>query len=1207
MLLRKNICHLKKVALNERYNKVTVNILSIGQSNMSGGAIAVPFPIRGKDNIYIWGNGAYHPANEFSLLSEPSGNAPFNLCSPNTSIGNAFTQLTGETIYIVNKAESGTGLHVGNLPEHQLWNERGAATLYQESLDACTDANITPDVILFFQGEQDFVNGCSEANYLSDLYDLVSDYRTNYSNASLIFIVAKLNGVGGVEATPIRNAQETFGTDANQYNRRIIIDDLTQQDQTHYDTISLESVGLRYALKYLHYEDNETRTWSGAADSNLNNPANYSGSGPLLPTDDIIFNAGAVAATASADLEINSIVTTAGYSGALSFLNFELTINDGNATFDGTGTLHLGNQINFRGTSRTFHVGAGVGAVTGTACCLSISGGAAPASDFDKVFTIKQLEIENANVVFVVGGASRVGFTNTNGSPLKATFGGTVQFFQGGGATILTRSNPGVIIEADSSLLLEGSSFSITAGTTGVYTCSGFTFQGTAPTYVTVTSIAGDNCIVNFTDDIDLNNSYIRILSSFNFTAGFKSITGTDFKMGTVGGKTITVNHDGTYILGGYDQNTLTAGAGISNLGSSRFEISGNWINNVNSVVNRGLSHIIFTDTASITSANQKFHKIIINATGKTITLIDVLKACCFVKTAGSYSGIVQADEFRTLESTPTRGYPPQKIVITSKGAFCDDMIVKDTNKEGLNFTNISIISETQLVAKIPHGFIGPDIYLKNEGGVEGILKNAFYSFATDDQIEEINNEYRKGKNTLSKIDSVEIARNIADIVDENGIRAHGLLEILSSIQMNTRSLGTFPKAYKTFSGPEAVINKQLIFCPAGSRIVIFDIIFSSLNVSKTTFHDQLGEKLFGSILIPDLNGNSVSKCSCKGIKLKSHRSLFISTTATANWTIEILYALLPTEELFSETITKTPPAIAGVNWIIQSSAEDYEWHSIAFGNGLFVAVAQTGGTDRVMTSTNGITWTIRTAASNNNWISVYFGNNLFVAVAQSGTGNRIMTSSNGIDWTARNSAADNDWHNVSFGNNIFVAVAESGTGNRVMTSPNGIAWIIRTSAADNDWQAVCFGNGLFVAVAETGVGNRVMTSTNGIAWTIRNSAADNDWHSVCFGNGIFVAVAESGVGNRVMTSPDGINWTSRNTPVDNDWHSVTYGNGLFVAVAETGGNDRVMTSPDGINWTIRTAANNNDWNSVAYGNNTFAAVAVSGVGNRAMTSVETF
>ena len=121
----------------------------------------------------------------------------------------------------------------------------------------------------------------------------------------------------------------------------------------------------------------------------------------------------------------------------------------------------------------------------------------------------------------------------------------------------------------------------------------------------------------------------------------------------------------------------------------------------------------------------------------------------------------------------------------------------------------------------------------------------------------------------------------------------------------------------------------------------------------------------------------------------------------------------------------------------------------------------------------DGITWTSRTAAADNFWLSVAYGNGLWVAVSRSGT---VMTSLDGITWTSRTSPANNQWLSVAYGNGLWVAVSQSG-GNRVMTSPDGITWTSRASAADNFWISVAYGDGLWVAVSQTGTGNRVMTS----------------------------------------------------------------------------------------------------------------------------------
>ena len=49
------------------------------------------------------------------------------------------------------------------------------------------------------------------------------------------------------------------------------------------------------------------------------------------------------------------------------------------------------------------------------------------------------------------------------------------------------------------------------------------------------------------------------------------------------------------------------------------------------------------------------------------------------------------------------------------------------------------------------------------------------------------------------------------------------------------------------------------------------------------------------------------------------------------------------------------------------------------------------------------------------------FDDGLFVAVAQTGTGNRVMTSPDGINWTIRTSANDRSWNSVCYGNGVSV------------------------------------------------------------------------------------------------------------------------------------------------------------------------------------------
>ena len=291
--------------------------------------------------------------------------------------------------------------------------------------------------------------------------------------------------------------------------------------------------------------------------------------------------------------------------------------------------------------------------------------------------------------------------------------------------------------------------------------------------------------------------------------------------------------------------------------------------------------------------------------------------------------------------------------------------------------------------------------------------------------------------------------------------------------------------------------------------------------------------------------------------------------------------------------VSMTPAAAeVGVDWTSQTATAANRWTSVAYGNGVFVAISS-DGTDQVMTSFDGVTWTARSAAMVRPWTSVTFGNGLFVAVSTEGSNgqgangygtDQVMTSSDGVTWTQRLAGDWNTWAAVTFGNGMFVAVGNSAEAvTPVMTSPDGITWTPR-SAELNPWSSVTYGAGVFVAVAYGGT-SRVMTSYYGDVWTPQTASGAFGWLDVTYGNETFVAVSFDG---KVMTSPDGAAWTARTAPSASVWYSVAYGNGLFLAVAA---NNFVMTSPDGITWT-QPEAPRGAWGTVTAGRGLFVVIS---------------
>jgi len=199
-----------------------------------------------------------------------------------------------------------------------------------------------------------------------------------------------------------------------------------------------------------------------------------------------------------------------------------------------------------------------------------------------------------------------------------------------------------------------------------------------------------------------------------------------------------------------------------------------------------------------------------------------------------------------------------------------------------------------------------------------------------------------------------------------------------------------------------------------------------------------------------------------------------------------------------------------GITWV--QSDEIDQAVAVVYGGSVFVAVLSD---NFVITSPDGVAWTQQSVPSHQSWGAVAYGNGVFVAVA-SGGAVQIMTSPNGITWTNRTGSLSRLWTSVAYGAGLFVAVSQ-GSPSGVMTSPDGITWTTRT-AVNAQWFSVTYGNGLFVAV---GWGLNVITSTDGITWVTRSAASNAQWWGVAYGGDKFAAVGYPASGSeRIMTAP---------------------------------------------------------------------------------------
>ena len=144
--------------------------------------------------------------------------------------------------------------------------------------------------------------------------------------------------------------------------------------------------------------------------------------------------------------------------------------------------------------------------------------------------------------------------------------------------------------------------------------------------------------------------------------------------------------------------------------------------------------------------------------------------------------------------------------------------------------------------------------------------------------------------------------------------------------------------------------------------------------------------------------------------------------------------------------------------------------------------VAATGqvGAVEVVTGNCELVWTQRTSCTSNAINAVAYGNGLWVAVGDSGT---ILTSPDGVTWTARVSGTTNPLRDVIFAQGKFVACALVG----FLESTDGITWSAVPFAGQTNFltKRIAYANNTWVVLTGNS-GNAVWTSEDFKNWTVR-------------------------------------------------------------------------------------------------------------------------
>jgi photosystem II stability/assembly factor-like uncharacterized protein len=271
--------------------------------------------------------------------------------------------------------------------------------------------------------------------------------------------------------------------------------------------------------------------------------------------------------------------------------------------------------------------------------------------------------------------------------------------------------------------------------------------------------------------------------------------------------------------------------------------------------------------------------------------------------------------------------------------------------------------------------------------------------------------------------------------------------------------------------------------------------------------------------------------------------------------------------------------------WHQRTSPVSSDLKAVAFGNGMFVAVAEQNGD--VLTSTNGANWNLGSiGVTNIDLEGVSFVNNQFIAVGEKGS---IFTSPNGATWTPRISGTMSYLHDVHYANGQYVVVGENG---RILTSPNSVAWTPHNTATTNYWKDITYANGLYVAVGyyyPGGTRARIATSPDAVSWTYRVVGSTGPAEAIAFADGKFVVSADNGY---IHTSTNGINWEIPQQPNTSWLKDIVRAGDTFVTVGWFG---TIQTSTNGSAWKICPTPVLTHLFGVASGNNTVVAVGYDG------------
>jgi hypothetical protein len=313
--------------------------------------------------------------------------------------------------------------------------------------------------------------------------------------------------------------------------------------------------------------------------------------------------------------------------------------------------------------------------------------------------------------------------------------------------------------------------------------------------------------------------------------------------------------------------------------------------------------------------------------------------------------------------------------------------------------------------------------------------------------------------------------------------------------------------------------------------------------------------------------------------------------------------------------------SLDGISWTASNLGEVADWCDIAYGNGSFVAIAESDSSSafRAVSTNGGSTWATTSLGSGARAIA--YGSTRFVIV-EGNFSNSVAWSVSGVAWTvttlpANDDSTESNWVDIAYGNNRYVAISDSSA--MAAYSFDGATWYKSNLPGIFEWSSINYGQGVFYATTR---GDRVATSPDGVIWTLRDgstaslnvTATSKDtisaayletstltsgtWSDVVYDGTKFLAVGYSGAAGLYATSTNGTSWTNGTLPTVNgtfEYTTVAYnGTNQFVAlIGGSGGTRNIAYSSDGTSWTgqLNALTANGFWKDMTWAGDRYVAI----------------